>query len=484
MLLWSRIVRYIDWFIPAEAKLERSERGLAQNFVFTHLFGPALSQSISVFLYLSDPNPGFACWTVIVCIWLFWALPFVYKYTGDLQLSALMSVELLAFTSLFGAYFYGGVSSPFLPWLLVSLLLGFFYLSERPILVVGLFTFNIAGFVAAYLAYGFPDLLSHEQLSMVGWISILSATIYMSWMAIYYANMISMRSDLEREAERHRETAIRLREAKDMADEANRAKSIFLAKMSHELRTPLNAVIGFSEILLDEVDGKDSRKRADLERINSAGKHLLSLVTDVLDLSKIESNHIDLKIEKFDLSDMAREVVATVEPMVVENRNKLDRQVSAGSRHRFDRSDQAAAGCAQSSEQRRKIHRDGTVTLAVQRRKSQAGDWIEIQVQDTGIGIAEDDIGRLFQNFGQANRSTSSKYGGTGLGLALSQKLCALMGGGNLGQERSRAGFVLFDTRACLDDRAAGNGIRHRYGIRIRKFSSSIKNVQFEYQSP
>ena len=250
MLFWSRILRFVDWFIPAEAKLERSERGLAQNFVFTHLAGPALSQSISVFLYLSDPNPGFACWTVIVCICLFWTLPFVYKYTGDLQLSALMSVELLAFTSLFGAYFYGGVSSPFLPWMLVSLLLGFFYFSERPILVVGLFTFNIAGFVAAYLAYGFPDLLSHEQLSMVGWISILSATIYMSWMAIYYANMISMRSDLEREAERHRETAVRLHEAKDMADGANRAKSIFLAKMSHELRTPLNAVIGFSEICL------------------------------------------------------------------------------------------------------------------------------------------------------------------------------------------------------------------------------------------
>lgn len=429
MLLWSRIVRYIDWFIPAEAKLERSERGLAQNFVFTHLFGPALSQSISVFLYLSDPNPGFACWTVIVCICLFWALPFVYKYTGDLQLSALMSVELLAFTSLFGAYFYGGVSSPFLPWMLVSLLLGFFYLSERPILVVGLFTFNIAGFVAAYLAYGFPDLLSHEQLSMVGWISILSATIYMSWMAIYYANMISMRSDLEREAERHRETAIRLREAKDMADEANRAKSIFLAKMSHELRTPLNAVIGFSEILLDEVDGKDSRKRADLERINSAGKHLLSLVTDVLDLSKIESNHIDLKIEKFDLSDMAREVVATVEPMVVENRNKLIVRCPPGLGIVSTDQTKLRQAALNLLSNAAKFTRDGTVTFAIQRRKSQAGDWIEIQVQDTGIGIAEDDIGRLFQNFGQANRSTSSKYGGTGLGLALSQKLCALMGG-------------------------------------------------------
>jgi signal transduction histidine kinase len=432
MLIWNHLVALIDWFIPAAAKAERSEQGLAQNFVFTHLFGPLLSQSIALFLYLSDPNPGIACWTVIICIWLFWTLPFVYKRTGDLQLSALISVELLAFTSLFGAFFYGGVSSPFLPWLIIALLLGFFYLSERPVLVVGLFTLNILGFCLAYLQWGFPQLVPQQQLATVGWISILSATIYMSWMAIYYANMIAMRSDLERETERHRETSIRLRQAKDIADVANRAKSIFLAKMSHELRTPLNAVIGFSEILLEEVDlnGRNRDKKGDLERINSAGKHLLSLVTDVLDLSKIESNFIELRIEEFDLNEMVEEVIANVQPMVSENRNKL--VVKCSKNLGIVSTDQTKLRQAALNlmSNAAKFTQGGTITLTVQRRKSQGGDWIEIQVLDTGIGIAQSDIGRLFKNFGQANSATSSKYGGTGLGLALSQKLCGLLGGG------------------------------------------------------
>ena len=424
-------LKIIDWFIPRAAKSERSELSLARNFVFTHLFGPVLSQSISVFLYMSDPSPGFACWTVIICIWLFWTLPFVYKWTGNLQFAALLSVELLAVTSLFGAYYYGGVSSPFLPWLIISLLLGFFYLSERPLLVVGLFAANLSIFCAAYAAWGFPELVPQEQLANVGWISILSATIYMSWMAIYYASMIAMRSDLEREAELHRETSVQLRQAKDLADVANRARSIFLAKMSHELRTPLNAVIGFSEILLEgvELDGKSDRKKLDLERINAAGKHLLSLVTDVLDLSKIESNHIDLKIEHFNLHEMMREVIATVEPMIVKNGNKL--VVKCADDLGLVSTDQTKLRqiALNLLSNATKFTEKGFVTVTVLRRKAIAGDWIEIQVRDSGIGIAQAEIARLFQNFGQANAATSSKYGGTGLGLALSQKLCALMGG-------------------------------------------------------
>jgi len=428
----NTIFKIIDWFIPDTAKVERSELYLARNFVFTHLFGPALSQSISLFLFLSDPQPGFACWTMIICVWLFFAFPFIYKYTANLRLSALLSVELLAFTSLFGAYYYGGVSSPFLPWLIVSLLLGFFYLSERPVFVVSLYALNIGCFCAAYLMWGFPELVQQKQLAVVGWISVLSATIYMSWMAIYYANMVTMNSDLEREIELHRETATRLRETKNIADEANRAKSIFLAKMSHELRTPLNAVIGFSEILLEDIEfeGKNEAKRIDLERINSAGKHLLSLVTDVLDLSRIESNAIDLNITQFSLNDMIHDVIANIQPMVAAKNNKLivrcpsDLGMISTDQTKLR---QAALNLMSNAA---KFTEDGSITLSVQLRRSQAGDWVEIQVRDTGIGIAPEQLGRLFQNFGQATLNTSNKYGGTGLGLALSQKLCALMGGG------------------------------------------------------
>ena len=427
----NAIVEFIDWFIPASAKAERTELIVARNFVFTHIAGPLLSQSISLFLYLTDASHGFACWTVVSCVWAFWLLPFVLKYSGNLALTATISVQLLAFTALFGAFNYGGASSPFLPWIIVSLLLGFFYLSNRPGMVIIMFVANIGGFAAAYAEFGFANLVPLQQLETVGWLSILSATIYMSWMAIFYANIMSMRSDLEREGERHRDTAVRLMRAKEIADAANRSKSIFLAKMSHEFRTPLNAVIGYSEILLEDVEasGRQGHKKADLARINAAGKHLLSLVTDVLDIAKIESNHIELKCETFDLNALIADVVATTRPLMSAKRNRLEVHCAA---------DLGAATTDQTKLRQillnlvsngAKFTTDGAITLAVARERRATGDWIDLQVSDTGIGMSQDELARLFQNFGQASAETSNKFGGTGLGLSISQRFCLLLGG-------------------------------------------------------
>jgi signal transduction histidine kinase len=448
----------LDWFIPGSATIERSERAVARNFVFTHIFGPLLSQPVPLFLYFTDTSHGMACWTMIVSVWAFWLLPFVFKWTRSLDIAATISVQLLLFVSLFGAYNYGGVSSPFLPWMIVSLLLGFFYLSHHPMRVITMFAVDIGTFSFLYLRFGFPDLVPLARLETVGWLSILSATVYMSWMAIFYANIATMRSDLEREGERHRATADRLRQAKELADAANRAKSIFLAKMSHEFRTPLNAVIGYSEILLEDAEaaGAGAERVSDLKRINGAGKHLLSLVTEVLDISKIESDHIDLNVQTFDLNTLLNDIVSTSKPLIDANGNTFELQAPSGMGQVSTDPTKLRQVLLNLLSNAAKFTNKGAITLVAARHRTAASDWIDIQVKDNGIGISKSDMQRLFQNFGQASPETSKKYGGTGLGLAISRRYCALMGGGiSVTSELGRGScFSVRVLANCADERA------------------------------
>jgi signal transduction histidine kinase len=431
----SPIYQAIDWFIPDSLRTDAATLGRARIFVFSHLFGPTLGQSISVYLWILDPQPSLAYWVIVSLITSFWLLPFALKYTGRLTLLAFLTVEDLTFVTLFGSWHYGGVSSPFLPWLLNALLLAFFYLGDRPRLRYGvlfMFALNLLGFYVAYAVAGmFPERVPIEKMSGLGITSVLSATVYMSMMALYYANVVASQSEVEREVQNHRATAIQLREAKEEAEGANRQKSEFLAKMSHELRTPLNAVIGYSEMLLEDAvsDGRKEQQIADLRRINSAGKHLLSLVTDVLDLSKIEAGKMELAAQPFDLHSFTDDVVATCRPLVMENGN--DFIVERGSELGLVIGDatklrQAVLNLLSNAA---KFTKRGRVVLKAVRETGATGDWIVVAVQDTGIGIGRENLPKLFQNFNQAEASTSSRYGGTGLGLALSQKLCRMMGG-------------------------------------------------------
>jgi signal transduction histidine kinase len=258
----------------------------------------------------------------------------------------------------------------------------------------------------------------------------VSATIYVSMMAIYYANVVTSQSVLVREAERHRATAARMRRAMEDSERANEAKSIFLAKMSHQLRTPLNAVIGYSEILLEDAELKrDSNQIEDLRRINAAGKHLLSLVTSVLDLSKIEADKTELIVEPFDVARFIDDVVATSRSLVVANHNEFVIERSPDLGIMISDATKLRQSVLNLLSNAGKFTKDGRVTLNVSRERGATGDWLRVCIEDNGIGITADNVQKLFKDFNQAEASTAARYGGTGLGLALSQNLCRMMGG-------------------------------------------------------
>jgi signal transduction histidine kinase/CheY-like chemotaxis protein len=219
-------------------------------------------------------------------------------------------------------------------------------------------------------------------------------------------------------------------DAKVEAEQANRTKSAFLANMSHELRTPMNAIIGYSEMLIEEHEDLEPGDFVpDLKKIQSAGKHLLALINDILDLSKIEAGKMTLYLEAFDVAHTIDDVVATVQPLVAKNQNRLvvdcDRGIGA-MKADLTKFRQTLFNLLSNAS---KFTEQGEIHVAV-RAVSQAGrERIQIAVKDSGIGMTPEQMGKLFQSFSQADSSTTRKYGGTGLGLAISRKFCQMMGG-------------------------------------------------------
>ena len=220
--------------------------------------------------------------------------------------------------------------------------------------------------------------------------------------------------------------------AHERAVEASQIKSTFLANMSHELRTPLNAIIGYSELLQEIAALKLAKDPLpDLEKINRAGKHLLMLINDILDISKIEAGKFQLIPESFGVVDLVREMEATVRPLVAKNANRLTVHAADDLGVMLSDPTRARQCLLNLLGNACKFTKDGSIALDVARdREADSGrDWLTFRIRDSGIGMNPEQLDRLFQPFTQADASTTRKYGGTGLGLAITRKICHLMGG-------------------------------------------------------
>ena len=227
--------------------------------------------------------------------------------------------------------------------------------------------------------------------------------------------------------------------AKEAAEASSRTKSQFLANMSHELRTPMNAILGYSEMLQEEAEDEGlDNFTPDLLKIQSAGRHLLSLINDILDLSKIEAGKMELYLEDFSVPEMLADVTATVQTLVAKKNNQLalDCAPDVGRMHGdLTKVRQSLFNLLSNAA---KFTENGTISL----RAARAGDFYEFSIKDTGIGMTAEQMAGLFEAFSQADASTTRKYGGTGLGLAITRRFCRMMGGDTTIQSEPGAGSV------------------------------------------
>lgn len=427
--------RFLDHFIPMEMQVQPEAHRRARMFMLSHVFGPVISTPLPIYMVVTGIARDYHVLIFFLSILAFWIFPFLLRATGRYQLLSFLSVQNLIFCVLWACYSFGGLSSPFLSWILIFPLLAFLYLPPqgkvRNILLAQIFG-SLAIFMGLYVGgYPFPYIdLDHMQT--IGMISTGAVAIYFSMMSLYFAKMFQEQREFAREINALISTSDNLRNLTVAANQASAAKADFISSMSHELRTPLNAIIGYSQMLQEEArEEQNEEMEKDLGYVNKAGTDLLRLIDDILDYSRIEAGKMPVN-PFFDSCRkhvegwvrQIREVMPATREFDLQDNDVLDQSIMT------DWSALQAAVCHLVSGVASQ-HNDGHVSLAMhlipEKRNQACALAINIFDYDAqGNARATPMMQEMFEHNSDAS---SSKYGDTGIEIALSFKFAQLLEG-------------------------------------------------------
>ncbi|HGG56310.1 MAG TPA: HAMP domain-containing histidine kinase, partial [Nannocystis exedens] len=302
-------------------------------------------------------------------------------------------------------------------------------------IIWGLITAAFVGAVEAFRIAGYecPNLNPESGTETLATIASLATLLILGWISAYSEELKARAIQEVENAAQQLEVAVaeeaKAKAAAEHAIAANTAKSVFLATMSHELRTPLNAIIGYSELVEEDLGDRLGEHQESMKRIRNSGEHLVHLISDILDLARLEADRLEIVADNFELNKLLEELKATFQPLAAKRGNvivaRCDLQVGSIFHDRV-RLRQILINLLGNAI---KFTEDGLITLSARRTSEGARAWILITVTDTGVGIPKEKLSTIFQSFVQADSSFGRTYEGSGLGLAIVRKLCIMMGG-------------------------------------------------------
>lgn len=420
---------FLDHFIPLSVQVQPDAHRRARMFMLSHVFGPFLGNVIPLYLhFILNIEMDYRFWIFFASITVFWLYPIALRATQRYQLLAFISIQNLNFCILWACYSYGGVYSPFLSWALIIPLLSFFYLPATGLIRNAILAQIVVslGIFAALVVTGFQfPTVDLRQFEVIGIISTLSAAVYVVMMALYFANVFREQRAFEQELGNLVATTDHMIALTAAAQQAAIAKADFVASMSHELRTPLNAVIGYSQLLLEDATGEAEEEFSrDVQRIHQAGSHLLHLVDDILDFSKLDAGKMVSQPTEGSLANCfdgisfeIAEKSGTVLKIIYEDSS--NQKLLTADWHTVRKALQHLVYGVVDEQY------SGDLEL----RAKVSRDCIVMRVLDPRIGIARTDTESLFDIFSDGSDASATKYGNVGIAFALSLKFAQLIGG-------------------------------------------------------